>query len=442
MDYKESIEYIHGIYWRGSKLGLERIRELLELMGNPQKTLKFVHVAGTNGKGSTCAMLASVFKCAGYRTGLYISPYITRFNERIQYDGRPISDNELAEITTYVSRFAESMKDKPTEFELVTAIGMEYYKRIKCDIVILETGLGGTLDSTNIIDTPEAAVITAIDYDHTRELGNTMESIASAKAGIIKPSGDVVFYGGESAALDVISAKCGEQNARLSVVDFNRLNVKESDIYGSVFDWKPASGSASTAGSTAMKDLKIPLAGTYQVYNAALVLTVIEVLSEKFRLPESAIYEGLASVKWPGRFELLRRDPVFIADGGHNPHGITGTVRSIEHHFPGKKIIAVIGVMADKDVGSILDILLPHVKRVYTVRPDNPRAMDPALLAEKINNWFENTGAGSHASVAIACGTPSEGVRAAYAEADKDDVICALGSFYMYADIADAVRKL
>ena len=428
MNYDESLEYIHGIYWRGSKLGLERIRELLALMGNPQKALKFVHVAGTNGKGSTCAMLASIFKCAGYRTGLYISPYITRFNERIQYDGSPISDGELAEITTYVIRFAESMKDKPTEFELVTAIGMEYYKRMKCDIVILETGLGGTLDSTNIIGTPEAAVITAIDYDHTRELGNTMESIASAKAGIIKSGGDVVFYGGEKAALDVIAKRCAEESARLSVVDFDRLNVKNSSIDGSVFDWMPESGSGIV-----MKDLKIPLAGTYQVYNAALVLTVIEVLSKKFRLPESAIYEGLASVKWPGRFELLRRDPVFIADGGHNPHGITGTLRSIEHHFPGKKIIAVIGVMADKDIDSILDILLPHVKCVYTVRPDNPRAMDPALLADKIN---------THKPVAIPCGAPGDGVRAAYAEADKDDVICALGSFYMYADIADAVRKL
>lgn len=428
MNYDESLEYIHGIYWRGSKLGLERIRELLALMGNPQKALKFVHVAGTNGKGSTCAMLASIFKCAGYRTGLYISPYITRFNERIQYDGSPISDDELAEITTYVGRFAESMKDKPTEFELVTAIGMEYYKRMKCDIVILETGLGGTLDSTNIIDTPEAAVITAIDYDHTRELGNTMESIASAKAGIIKPGGDVIFYGGGKAALDVIAKRCAEQSARLSVADFSRLNVKESSIDGSVFDWMPERGSGMV-----MKDLNIPLAGTYQVYNAALVLTVIEVLSKKFRLPESAIYEGLASVKWPGRFELLRKDPVFIADGGHNPHGITGTLRSIEHHFPGKKIIAVIGVMADKDVDSILDILLPHVKRVYTVRPDNPRAMDPALLADKIN---------THKSIAIPCGAPGDGVRAAYAEADKDDVICALGSFYMYADIADAVRKL
>ena len=183
MNYQEAIDYIHGIYWRGRKLGLSRTKELLELLGNPQKELKFVHVAGTNGKGSVCAMLSSVFINAGYRTGLYISPYIKRFNERIQLNAEPIRDAELAEITTYISTFAESMKDKPTEFELVTAIGMEYFKRKKCDIVILETGLGGTLDSTNIIDPPEAAVITAIDYDHIRELGGTIEQIASAKAG-------------------------------------------------------------------------------------------------------------------------------------------------------------------------------------------------------------------------------------------------------------------
>jgi len=181
MTYDEALEYIHGIYWRGSKLGLSRTREILELLGNPQKQLKFVHVAGTNGKGSTCAMLSSIFQKAGYKTGLYISPYIIRFNERMQFNGEPISDTELAEITEYVSTFAESMKDKPTEFELVTAIGMEFFKKKNCDIVILETGLGGELDSTNIIDTPEAAVITAIDIDHIKELGGTMESVASAK---------------------------------------------------------------------------------------------------------------------------------------------------------------------------------------------------------------------------------------------------------------------
>ncbi len=425
MDYQEAIEYIHGIYWRGSKLGLSRTQELLALLGNPQKELKFVHVAGTNGKGSVCAMLSSVLIRCGYRTGLYISPYIRRFNERIQYNAEPISDAELAEITTYISTFAESMKDKPTEFELVTAIGMEYFKRRNCDVVILETGLGGTLDSTNIIDTPEAAVITAIDYDHMRELGGTIEKIASAKAGIIKPYGDVVFYGNNQPAQEVIAQKCAQQNARLTVADFGSLQVKESGIEGSVFDY--------AVNGTAYENLRLPLPGMYQTRNAALALTTLGILSRKFRISRQAVRDGLAAVKWPGRFELLRRNPIFIADGAHNPHGVKGTAESIAHHFPGKKIILIMGVMADKDTDTMLDTLLPFVQRAYAVRPDNPRSLDPRLLADKIN---------ARGVPAQACESVESGVKAAFSGASEDDIICAVGSFYMYGDIADAVERI
>lgn len=425
MNYQEALDYIHGIYWRGSKLGLCRTQELLGLLGNPQKELKFVHVAGTNGKGSVCAMLSSVFMACGYRTGLYVSPYIRRFNERIQWNGAPIPDGELAEITEYVSHFAEAMQDKPTEFELVTAIGMEYFKRRKCDIVILETGLGGTLDSTNSIDTPEAAVITAIDYDHIRELGGTMESIASAKAGIIKPHGDVIFYGQNEVARRVIAKKCEEQEAQLTIPDLASLRVKKSDIDGSVFDY--------TVNGTVYSDLCLPLPGMYQTYNAALVLTALDRLSRKFRIPKQAVSDGFARVQWPGRFELLRRKPVFIADGAHNPHGIKGTADSIAHHFPGRKILLIMGIMADKDVDAMLDLLLPLVKEAYAVRPDNPRAMDPTLLADKIRSRGIPAQAYAHVE---------DGVRAAYARASEDDILCAVGSFYMYGEVADAVGKL
>lgn len=425
MTYDEALEYIHGIYWRGSKLGLSRTREILGLIGNPQKKLKFIHVAGTNGKGSACAMLSSVFIKACYKTGLYISPYIVRFNERMQIDGVPIKDEELAEITEYVKKFAESMKDKPTEFELVTAIGMEYFMRSKCDIVILETGLGGELDSTNIIDTPEAAVITAIDIDHIKELGGTIESVASAKAGIIKQGGSVVFYGSNDTALNVLAHKCSSCQANLTVADFSSLKVIKSGIDGNIFNF--------TTQNNKYNGLFLPLPGTYQVYNAALVLTVLDVLHAKYKIPEQAVREGFAAVKWPGRFEVLHREPVFIADGGHNPHGIRGTVDSIRHHFPGKKIIAVMGVMADKDVDAMLDIVLPVVKSVHTVRPANPRSMDPELLAEIIRS--KGVAAASHGQI-------QEGVSAAFAEASQSDVICSLGSFYMYADIADAVKKI
>ncbi len=424
MTYEEAIEYIHGIYWRGSKLGLNRTQELLGLLGNPQNSLKFVHVAGTNGKGSFCAMLASVLQQAGYHAGLYTSPYIRRFNERIQYDGAPISDEELSEITDYVSRFAESMPDKPTEFELVTAIGMEYFKRKQCDIVILEVGLGGTLDSTNVINTPEAAVITAIDYDHKKELGNTMESIASAKAGIIKQGGSVLFYGQNDAAQKVIAEKCAEEGACLTVADYHTLKIKKSGIEGAVFDY--------TIGAKNYRDLFVPLPGYYQVYNAALVLNAIAILSKSFPISEQAIREGLAQVKWPGRFELLCRKPLFIADGAHNPHGIRGTAESIAHHFPGKKIILIIGVMADKEIEPMLDLILPYVERAYTVTPPNPRAMEAEALAQKISSR------GIHVT---ACGSVENGVKTAFAEASPEEILCSLGSLYMYGEIADSVRK-
>ena len=424
MTYDEALDYIHGIYWRGSKLGLSRTREILELLGNPQKQLKFVHVAGTNGKGSTCAMLASIFRKAGYKTGLYISPYITRFNERMQFNGEPISDEELAEITEYVSGYAETMQDKPTEFELVTAIGMEFFKRKGCDIVILETGLGGELDSTNIIDVPEAAIITAIDIDHIKELGGTIESVASAKAGIIKKGGNVISYGNSSAASTVFAQKCQEMEATLIETNFDNLKVKESNIDGSIFDY--------TVGSETYENVYIPLPGTYQVYNCALVLTAIEVLKKKFNLDKISIIKGIAEVKWPGRFEVLHKNPIFIADGGHNPHGIQGTADSIRHHFQNRKIIAIMGVMADKDVSPMLDILAPLVKSAYTVKPNNPRAMEPEQLAAH----FRTRGI-----PAIACDEIQKGVAAAFSEANTDDVICALGSFYMYADIAEAVKN-
>ena len=425
MTYDEALEYIHGIYWRGSKLGLSRTREILELLGNPQKQLKFIHVAGTNGKGSVCAMLSSIFQKAGYKTGLYISPYIVRFNERMQFNGEPISDTDLAEITEYVSTFAETMQDKPTEFELVTAIGMEFFKRKNCDIVILETGLGGELDSTNIIDVPEAAVITAIDIDHIKELGGTMESVASAKAGIIKSGGDVVFYGKNDIASSVFVKKCQEVNANFHEVNFESINLKKSDIDGAVFDY--------SVNDTLYENIIIPLIGTYQIYNCALVLNVVDILRKKFHLSKTAITDGIAAVKWPGRFEILHKSPVFIADGGHNPHGIQGTVDSIRHHFPDKKIITIMGVMADKDLTPMLEILAPVVKSVHTVKPDNPRAMEPELLAEKLRE--KGIKATAYAEI-------EKGVAAAFKEATPDDVICALGSFYMYGDIAAAVKKL
>ena len=421
MNYEESLEYIHGIYWRGSKLGLSRTQELLALLGNPEKKLKFIHIAGTNGKGSTAAMLASVLQAAGYRTGLYTSPFINRFNERMCFNGEPITDEELAEVTSDIKPVAESMQDLPTEFELVTAIGFEYFLRKQCDIVVLEVGMGGLLDSTNVIEVPEAAVICAIGLDHTADLGNTFTEIAKNKAGIIKEGGDVIIYGQNPEADAVFEETCREKNARLHRVDYSTLAPGEIDLDGQTFSFGER------------KDLRIPLVGTYQPMNAALVLTTLDVLKGKgWNISEENIREGLAATKWPGRFEVLQRDPVFIVDGGHNPHGIKATADSLAAHFPNQKIHFLMGVMADKDVSTILDYILPLAADFIAVKPDNPRAMDPELLAEKIRE---------HGVPAKAAPTVADGVAMALAEAAPDEAVCALGSLYMSGEVRACFNK-
>ena len=249
MTYEEALEYIHGINWTFCKPGLERITELCSRLGDPQKSLKFIHVAGTNGKGSFCSMIESVLRHSGYRTGLYTSPYIRYFNERMCVEGSPISNRELAEITEYVRPIADSMTDKPTEFELITAIAFEYFRRKKCDVVVLEAGMGGRLDSTNVISSPLLSVITGIALDHMAFLGDTVEKIAAEKAGIIKNGCPVLFGGEDEGAASVIANKACEMGAEFSRVDYSRLEGVVSDLSGSRFDFGT------------YKDIKIKLLG-------------------------------------------------------------------------------------------------------------------------------------------------------------------------------------
>ena len=335
MTYEEALSFIHSVDWRGSKLGLERTQELMEKLGRPEKQMKFIHIAGTNGKGSTAAMLASILKEAGYRTGLYTSPFIDRFNERMQVNGEQIPDRELAELTEYILPYARGMEDSPTEFELVTALAMVWFARRKCEVVVLEVGMGGELDSTNVIDVPEIAVITAMGMDHVAELGPTMADIARAKAGIIKPRGSVIVYGGNPEADRVFERVCAEKNAALYYPDFSKIIPKDFDLSGQCFTYQY------------WTDLRIPLVGEYQMKNAAVVLETVKVLRSKgWKLDGEAVRQGLLATRWPARFEVLRRDPVFIVDGGHNPHGIRATAESLQRLFPGKKFTFVTGVMA------------------------------------------------------------------------------------------------
>lgn len=421
MTYEEALSYIHSICWKGSKLGLDRTRELLGKLNDPQKELKFIHIAGTNGKGSTAAMLSSILEEAGYRVGLYTSPFINRFNERMQVNHQPIPDEELAALTEYVRPYADAMADSPTEFELITALAMVWFARQKCDIVVLEVGMGGELDSTNIIDVPEAAVIAAMGLDHVKELGPTMADIARAKAGIIKEGGRVVSYGGNPEADEVIAAVCRARNASLCQPDFSAIVPGDFSLEGQTFSYKGWRG------------LRIPLVGAYQMNNAAVVLETVEVLRQwGWIISDEAVRQGLADTRWPARFEVLRRDPVFIVDGGHNPHGIRATAESLRRLFPGRKITFVTGVMADKDVEHILGLIVPLADQFFTVRPDNPRAMDAGELAARI----EAMGA-----KATACASVRDGVDRAIQAEGPHGVACALGSLYMSGEVRSCFGK-
>ena len=421
MNYDEAMQYIHAVQWAGHKPGLSRTRTLLAALGDPHRQLKFIHVAGTNGKGSTAAMLAACLQAAGYRVGLYTSPFINRFNERIQVDGEQIPDRALVQLVEQVKPAADAMADVPTEFEIITALGMLWFAQQRCDIVVLEVGLGGTLDSTNVIDPPECAVITALGMDHVRELGPTLAEIASAKAGIIKPGSPVVSYGGAPEADAVIARAAERQNAPLTVVDFAKLNVRGGDLDGVNFDFD------------GLENIRLPLIGSYQPKNAAVAITALRVLRQRgWNIPESAIRQGLEQVSWPGRFELLRHSPAFLLDGSHNAHGMRATVQSLRDRFPGQKFVFLLSIMADKDVDEMLELLLPLAKQFVTVAAHTPRAMPAQTLAEHIRVRGGTT-------------EPAPSIEAGVARAvalGGSGPVCALGTLYFSGEVRTAFAQL
>ena len=421
MNYEQALEYIHAVQWAGHKPGLSRTRTLLAALGDPQRQLRFVHIAGTNGKGSTAAMMASCLHKAGYRVGLYTSPFLNRFNERIQVDGQQIGDQELVELVEKVRPAAEAMTDVPTEFEIITALGMLYFAQKQCDVVVLEVGLGGTLDSTNVIEHPECAVITALGMDHVKELGPTLADIAAAKAGIIKEGCPVVSYGGVPEADAVIRRVAAEKHAQLTEVDFGRLQVDGGDLDQVTFDFD------------GLDRVRLPLIGSYQPRNAALAITALRVMREKgWNIPESAIRAGLETVQWAGRFELLRHHPAFVLDGSHNSHGMTATVQSLRDRFPGQKFVFLVSIMADKDVDKMLELLAPLAVRFVTVAAHTPRAMPAQTLAEHIRRY---------GCTAEAAPTIEAGVKRAV-ELGGEGPVCALGTLYFSGDVRRAFAEL
>ena len=422
MNAEQAIAYIHSVCWKGSIPGLGRTQELLEKMGNPEKKLKFVHIAGTNGKGSTAAMTASILSKAGYRTGLYTSPYIYRFHERIQVDGVEISDEDLTEITEYVKPLADSMAQSPTEFELVCCIAFEYFYRKKCDIVVLEVGMGGAWDATNVIEVPEVAVITNIGLDHTEYLGDTVEKIAETKSGIFKPHGHAVVYRSTPSVEAVYERVCAERDVSLRKADFDGLVLKAHTLEGQVFD----------CGSR--KNLVLPLLGDHQLHNASVVLSIADTLiGEGWKISEQNIYDGIRDVRWPGRFDIVCRKPLFIIDGGHNPQCIEALVKNIQDYLAGKKVIALTGVLADKDYADMYKPVMPLVNRFVCITPPNPRKLE----AEQLARYLRQAGAQAQASESIL-----DGVKQAMDLAGKDGVVLCFGSLYSIGGIRDALKDL
>ena len=422
MNYSEAIDYIHSVNWTFCKPGLERVRELCEALGNPQDSLKFIHVAGTNGKGSFCAMTESILRHAGYKVGLFTSPYIVEFNERMRIDGENISNDELCELVEIVKPVAEKMSDKPTEFELITALAFLYFKRNNCDVVVLECGLGGRLDATNIINDPILSVITGIALDHTSILGNTVGEIAAEKAGIIKIGIPVLWCGSDPDADKVISDKAEELGAPMTRVDRSTLKIKEMTLGGTTFDFG------------GRENLSLSLLGTYQPLNATNVLSVIDILKKSgYDIPERAVYDGLKAVKWPARFEIISNEPLIIADGGHNPEGIDSAVSSIERYFGDERVAIITGVMADKDYRYMANRIASVARMVFCLTPDNPRA----LKAEEYSSVFKGLG-----TDAVACGSVEGAVSSAIKWARENNAaIVSLGSLYMYCEVREAVKK-
>ena len=426
MNYKEARVYLDEVSKYGSVLGLDNMRELLERLGNPQDDLKFIHISGTNGKGSALSYMSTILSGAGLRTGRYISPTLYAYRERIQVDGEMIDRESLAALVTVVKEAVDAMeaekKGSPTVFEVETALSFLYFKEKKCDIVVLETGLGGTLDATNVVKTTVMEMISSIGMDHMEFLGGTLQEIAENKAGIIKPRTWVVSAEQDPQAAAVIRRVCREKECRLSVVDPDAFQDVHYGYDRQTFSYKD------------WKDVEITLAGTYQVTNAALALEAVEALRNLgYSLTEEQVRKGMKEAFWRGRFSVIHKNPVVVIDGAHNPAAAKVLKDSLETYFQGKDLHFIFGVFADKDYQSVISMTAPLAKHIITIQtPDNQRALPAEQLrdAEKVNPSVE------------AAGSIREAVRKSMENAQKDDVIVAFGSLSFLGELDREVQAM
>ena len=430
MTYEEAMKYISSVGRFGSNYGLKRTFRLLELLGNPDKKLKLIHVAGTNGKGSTTAMITKVLRGMGYKVGMYTSPYIEEFEERIQINGENIPKEKfvslLVEVKEAVEKVIEEGYDHPTEFEILTALMFLYFYREKVDYGVVEVGLGGTLDSTNVL-TPIVSVITSISYDHMNILGDTIEEIAKQKAGIIKDNVPVVVYPAEKNVQDVIVKKAEVMNSKIRLVQKNSvklLYINRDDIYQEI--------QVST-----MKNeykVKLPLLGAHQMINLAVALNTIEVIFEgqNEKINVELVEKALEDVEWKGRLEVLNKKPLIVIDGAHNIDGIKSLSYNVKKYFKYKRIILLLGILADKQVDEMIEEITPLAKHVYALTPHSDRAQLSEELKEKIVKYNKNvTSVEDYEEAAIK----------AINEADEDDLILISGSLYMIGDMRKILVK-
>ena len=402
------------------KTDLSPMVRLADALGHPEQGLKYIHVGGTNGKGSTCAMLASVLQQAGYRTGRFVSPYILEFRERIQMDGQMIPEEDLCRLGKRVTDAVRELEKNgvyPTEFDAVTALGLLWFREMRCDFVVLEVGVGGTIDSTNIIPAESSvlSVITSISLDHTAILGDSESAIAREKGGIFKENGTVLLSGNIGKdAMEELRAMARERRCEVYVSDPSSVTLKES---------RPD-------GLTVLHDGKeqfLPLPGLYQLSNLSVVYRAIELLREKgVDIPEESVERGLENISFPARMELLGREPLFWIDGAHNPEGIAALVSSLKHLTAGKKTVVLSGMMADKNCRESVKLLAPLTSAAVTVTPKNPRA----LPAEELKELWRENGVEARSADSIA-----EAVNKAIVLAGKDGAVVCCGSLYLCSEI-------
>lgn len=418
MNYEEARVYLDNVSKYGSVLGLDNIRELLRRLDNPQDDLKFVHIAGTNGKGSVLAYLSTVLKEAGYRVGRYISPTLFAYRERIQVNEKYIEKEALARLTTRIAGEAEKMNAqgmRPTAFEIETALAFLYFKETECDIVVLEVGFGGLTDATNIVTTTVMEVIARIGIDHVAILGNTLEEIAANKAGIIKPETLVVSMAQQPEAMRVIEKTCVEKNARLRVAEPDRA---KNIVYGV----------EKQKFTYAGEDITISLAGAYQIYNAVLAVeAVLGLRSLGYDISEEALKNGMEKTVWRGRFTVLRKEPLLIVDGAHNEDGAKVLRKSLELYFKNRRIFYIMGMFRDKEYDKVLALTAPLAESILTVQtPGNPRALPKEELAEAALKYNPNV---------MATDDIRDAVEKSLEKAEKNDVIIAFGSLSFLSEI-------